>query len=67
MRSQGGVQQLGVLPQPGTAVEVRARFDSGWKRGFELVSWADGTVRVRRLSDGAVLPEIPAEDVRPIR
>jgi hypothetical protein len=67
VQTQTGVQQLGVQARPGTPVEVRARFDAAWKRGFELVSWSDGTVRVRRLSDGAVLPELPAEDVRPVR
>lgn len=41
---------------PGTRVEVRSRFDSLWKRGFEIDTViADGYL-VRRLSDGTTLP-----------
>lgn len=48
--------------EPGTRVEVRSRFDSAWKRGFEIDTViADGYL-VRRLSDGATLPACFAED-----
>jgi hypothetical protein len=47
-------------------VEVRNRFTGGWSRGFELVETVDGGYRVRRLSDGSILPTLfLPEDVRP--
>ena len=55
--------------EPGTAVEVRNRFEQRWVRGFEIVDEGDeGGYRVRRLSDGSILPvTIAADDVRPER
>lgn len=51
---------------PGRHVEVRNRFTGGWSRGFELVETVDGGYRVRRLSDGSILPTLfLPEDVRP--
>jgi hypothetical protein len=53
---------------PGEKVEVRRRFDAQWARGFEVVEVNDGGVRVRRLSDGEVLPvEFPVNDIRRAR
>jgi hypothetical protein len=53
---------------PGTRVEVRSRFDSRWSRGFEVAEQTDATdprYRIRRRSDGAVLPsDFAAEEVR---
>lgn len=55
----------------GTRVEVRNRFDAGWARGFEIADVADvvdptsapeARYRVRRRSDGSVLPVDFAED-----
>jgi hypothetical protein len=49
----------------GTRVEVRAKFDRAWARGFEVVEVvADPTpgYRIRRRSDGSVLPVLFAED-----
>jgi hypothetical protein len=45
---------------PGQDVDVRNRFDGRWVSGFEVAT-VDGTpgeeqVRLRRRSDGAVLP-----------
>lgn len=52
-------------PDPGTRVEVRERFSGGWARGFEVAEVAGGSVRLRRLSDGTVLPtEFSATEVR---
>jgi hypothetical protein len=49
----------------GMRVEVRRRFDQHWARGFEVVEATDAGYRVRRLSDGIVLPaEFIADDVR---
>jgi hypothetical protein len=45
------------LPHPpGTAIEVRNRFDGRWARGFEVVAADAAGYRVRRLSDGNELP-----------
>jgi hypothetical protein len=47
---------------PGTRVEVRSRFDQAWARGFEVAEQvgADQSLsyRVRRRSDGSVLPAL---------
>lgn len=54
----------------GTHVEVRNRFDARWSRGFEIVETVPSPTngaryRVRRRSDGAVLPaEFEADDLR---
>jgi hypothetical protein len=55
--------------KPGTRVEVRDRFDHRWTRGFEVaatVETDDGAgYRIKRLSDGSVLPVVfAAEEVR---
>jgi len=52
--------------EPGTRVEVRRRFDERWARGFEIVEAVDGNgYRVKRLSDGSVLPaQFSEDDVR---
>jgi hypothetical protein len=51
--------------EPGTRVEVRRRFDQGWARGFEVAEVVDRAYRIRRLSDGDVLPtEFTEDDVR---
>jgi hypothetical protein len=54
--------------EPGTAVEVRNRFEQRWVRGFEIAEVTDEGYCVRRLSDGSVLPlTFSADDVRPAR
>lgn len=54
--------------QPGTRVEVRVRFDQRWASGFEIAEVVPGDppgYRIRRRSDGAVLPTVfSAEEVR---
>jgi hypothetical protein len=53
---------------PGVEVEVRARFDGRWKRGFEIAAIEDELYRIRRHSDGTVLPEpFGLADVRETR
>jgi hypothetical protein len=42
--------------EPGMRVEVRDRFKGSWARGFEIESADGDKFRVRRLSDGTVLP-----------
>lgn len=51
---------------PGAAVSVRSRFEGSWVRGFEVAEVLDtatGTCfRLRRTSDGAVLPALFGTD-----
>ena len=50
---------------PGTRVDVRNRFVGAWSHGFEIAEQVDEGYRVRRLSDGTVLPDVfPADDIR---
>ena len=46
----------------GDKVEVRRRLDAQWARGFEIVEVTDEGYRIRRLSDGEVLPAVFVED-----
>ncbi len=51
--------------KPGTRVEVRRRFDQSWTHGFEIAEVLNSTYRLRRISDGAILPyEFVVADVR---
>ena len=45
----------------GTRVEVRRRFDQHWAKGFEVAAHDDDGYRLKRLSDGEVLP-VPFEE-----
>lgn len=53
----------------GTPVDVRSRFVGSWSRGFEVAERVpDQGYRVRRISDGTVLPDVFADqDIRPQR
>jgi hypothetical protein len=54
--------------RPGVDVEVRCRFDDHWARGFEIASVEDDSYRLRRRSDGSVLPAtFRPGDLRPRR
>ena len=50
----------------GSRVEVRSRFDAHWARGFEIAELVEHfdqvRYRVRRRSDGAVLPVLFTDD-----
>lgn len=59
--------------EPGDRVEVRSRFDQRWSKGFEIAEVvsdppehsgpeAGSAFRVRRRSDGHVLPVLFSED-----
>jgi hypothetical protein len=51
--------------RPGTAVEVRSRFDGSWSVGFEVADVEEAGYIIRRLSDGSLLPvPLPLDDVR---
>jgi hypothetical protein len=50
---------------PGVEVEVRTHFTARWSNGFEVDRVIGDCVRVRRRSDGVVLPVVlNADDVR---
>ena len=52
----------------GTRVEVRNRFVGAWTRGFEIAEAVEGGFRIKRVSDGSILPDVfSAEEVRPER
>jgi hypothetical protein len=49
----------------GDKVEVRRKFDAQWARGFEVAEETEEGFRLRRLSDGEILPvEFDQNDVR---
>jgi len=52
--------------RPGTRVEVRSRFESKWSRGFEIADCEQNgdqaRYKVRRRSDGSILPVSFTED-----
>jgi hypothetical protein len=52
----------------GVPVEVRSHYEGRWSRGFEIAEELSADAyRVRRLSDGSVLPtEFSPEDVRQV-
>jgi hypothetical protein len=56
------------LVHAGTRVEVRSRFDERWTRGFEVSEVLEGEgsemprYRVRRRSDGSILPVTFTDD-----
>jgi hypothetical protein len=45
-----------VTLRPGSRVEVRTAFDRTWAKGFEVAAVTDDGYRLRRLSDGSLLP-----------
>jgi hypothetical protein len=50
----------------GAEVEVRTRYLDRWARGFEIVAVDDDGLRLRRQSDGEILPvAFGVGDVRP--
>ena len=54
----------GTIPD-GDDVEVRNRFENHWVNGFAVAESGDGGYRLRRLSDGRVLPTwFPHDAVR---
>lgn len=55
----------GVLPA-GTRVDVRNRYVGAWSHGFEVAERIGNGYRVRRISDGTVLPDVfVSDDIRP--
>jgi len=55
----------GALPAIGAKVAVRNRYLGTWSPGFEVVAMHRDGCRIKRTSDGAVLPDlIPFSEVR---
>ncbi len=51
-----------------THVEVRDRYQGTWARGFAIAEQLESGYKVRRISDGAILPSaFTEEEVRPSR
>ena len=64
---EGTGTRLDVPIDAGTTVEVKSRFDQRWTRGFTVADVADEGYRLRRQSDGTVLPAwFPREQLRPL-
>jgi hypothetical protein len=50
----------------GQSVEVHTRFDDSWSEGFEIAEITPDGFRVRRTSDGSLLPGVTSSsDLRP--
>ena len=49
---------------PGTHVEARSSLDGSWQPGFQVAEVTETGYRLRRESDGEVLPELPRDRVR---
>lgn len=47
---------------PGSEVEVHTTFNDSWSPGFVVAEVVAGRYRLRRASDGAVLPNLTSED-----
>lgn len=61
---EGTATSKGTIPV-GAKVEVRTDFDRSWTNGFTVEERTPTGYRVRRRSDGQVLPHIfPFDDVR---
>ncbi len=56
------VVRRGTIPD-GDDVEVRNRFENHWVNGFAVAESGEGGYRLRRLSDGRVLPTWFPHDV----
>ena len=68
MADQGAPERVGASAGPaltvGTHVEVQSQFDDSWQPGFVVEVVTAIGYRLRRESDGEVLPELPHERVR---
>ena len=46
----------------GEPVEVHTKYNDSWVKGFEIAEVVEGGYRVRRTSDGSLLPNLTGED-----
>lgn len=57
---------MAALLHVGDQVEVHTKFNDAWVSGFEVAEIVDDGYRVRRTSDGTMLPNLTGgADVRP--
>jgi hypothetical protein len=57
---------VALMLQVGEQVEVHTKFNDSWVGGFEVAEVVEGGYRVRRTSDGSLLPNLTSEeDLRP--
>jgi hypothetical protein len=63
-RAQEGGTVAGPSLGVGTHVEARSSLDDTWQGGFVVAEVTPMGYRLRRESDGEVLPELPHERVR---
>ena len=60
------VSDVARMLQVGEQVEVHTKFNDSWVGGFEVAEIVEGGYRVRRTSDGSLLPNLTSEaDLRP--
>lgn len=68
MVEEGATHEALALAGPsltvGTQVETQSGFDGSWQSGFVVQEVTERGYRLRRDSDGVVLPELPHEQVR---
>ncbi|MEY2430919.1 MAG: hypothetical protein QOC92_644 [Acidimicrobiaceae bacterium] len=50
-----------LMLQVGECVELHTRFNDSWVPGFEIAEVVADRYRVRRTSDGTVLPDLTGE------
>ena len=63
-----GTHNNAVALRRGAEVEVRTRYQGRWARGFHIDEVSDDRYRLRRHSDGTVLPVVfRADELRPRR
>ena len=62
--SHDAVLTAGPTLTVGTHVDAQSGFDGTWQPGYVVDSVTERGYRLRRESDGVVLPELPHEQVR---
>lgn len=63
----GAVGSGGGRLEVGQRVEVRSGFDGAWHPGFVVAEVTDRGYRLRRDSDGQLLPEVERRMIRRVR
>lgn len=67
MGQRAGNDEERMTMRVGEQVEVHTRFNNSWVDGFEIAEVAVSGYRVRRKSDGSLLPDLTSEsDLRPV-
>jgi hypothetical protein len=56
------LRRIGGVVKIGDEVEVHTKFSDSWSSGFEIAEVVLGGYRVKRLSDGSILPGFTSDD-----